>query len=141
MIIYTDGSCINKQGGYGFVVITENNVIEKYGRINGPCTNQIAELYAIYQALLFVDRQQPITIKSDSMYSILSLTNYIKRWKVNGYLTANNKPVKNKDLIANIDALLTESIQFEHVRAHSGIIYNERADYLANLGRKMIQFK
>lgn len=139
MLVYTDGSCSNKKGGYAFIVINDKDVVEKYDKMDGECTNNIAELTAIYQALLYVkDLDEKIIIRSDSEYAILSLTQYLKKWKLNGYKTANNQPIKNKALILSIDALLTTNIKFEHVRAHQGEQYNERADYLANLGRKLI---
>lgn len=138
IIVYTDGSCVNKVGGYAFIVI--NTYVEKYGKIEGNATNQIAELYAIYQALVYLEQNHKndnIIIRSDSMYSILCLTEYIKKWQVNGYMTANRKPIKNKELIITIYNILKtfNKLSFEHVYAHKGEEYNERVDKLANMGR------
>lgn len=136
IVIYTDGSCINKIGGFGYVILKNNQQIEKYDKIPFESTNQIAELYAIYQSLLYLnvnDYNKSILIKSDSNYSIKCLTEYINKWKNNGFKTINNEEVKNKELIISIDLLLKnfENVKFEHVYSHRGDKYNEIVDKLA----------
>ena len=143
IIIYTDGSSVNYVGGYGFVVLTNNGMIDPhFGHIDGHCTNQAAELSAIYHALNYIIKSElsmaikgKILIRSDSNYSIKSLTQYINTWKRNGYLTAEKEPIKNKELIINISNLLDQlNVKFEHVRSHEGEYYNEMADKLADQG-------
>jgi len=145
-VIYTDGSCIHKKGGLGFVVITNSemgtgdkvDIVDKYA-YPVPldiCTNQIAELYAILSAIATVDG--PLMIYSDSMYSIKSLTIWNKNWSKNGWKNSKGKPVANKEIIQSILGLMAgRDIQFKHVKAHNGDKYNEMADRLANYGREM----
>lgn len=146
-IIYTDGSSSLKErtAGYGIVGIDDDGSrIE----ISGPLpdkfeeqTNNQAELYAIFQSLVrFNDVEKPITIYTDSDYSIKCLTSYIHDWKKNNWKTSRGSDVANKVLIAAIDSMIeerakTNPVEFEHVSAHVGIEYNEKADALANLGR------
>jgi ribonuclease HI len=59
-------------------------------------------------------------------------TKWLKRWKANGWKTADKKPVKNDDLWRELDALLTRhEVSWRWVRGHSGHVENERVDALA----------
>lgn len=143
IVIYTDGSCIDYSGGFGIVIIdkTQTNIIERYGHIPDRCTNQVAELYAIKEAIFLMhdNKDKKILIKSDSMYSINCLTNYIHKWKKTGFKTAKNEPVKNLNIILQVYELIQnfQLLHFEHVYSHVGIEYNELADKLANKGREL----
>ena len=133
-IIYTDGSCINKKGGFAVVDVHNNNI--KYGPVpDNVCTNNIAELYAIYQAL--IDKIGcKITLYTDSNYSLSCLTKWANDWQKNGWKTSNNKDVANKKLIEDILHLIKlNNVSIFHVYGHSGNKYNEIADKYANIGR------
>jgi len=153
LIIFTDGACINNgknnaKGGIGiyFPGGELNNISHEF--INQPITNQRAELYAIYTALRQIVNKkykyEEIIIYSDSLYSIKSLTEWIKRWEQNGWITANNKPVQNLDIIRPIYNILMDkkyNIKFQHVRSHTKektfeAICNDKADRLACNGIK-----
>ncbi|HSW76715.1 MAG TPA: ribonuclease H family protein [Candidatus Saccharimonadales bacterium] len=145
IMIYTDGSCVKKIGGYSYIVLHQNNIVKQhYGRVPfDPCTNQIAELYAIKMALYHIHDNIHhcydgchIIIRTDSQYAIDCLTKWIIKWKTNGFLTFNKKPVKNKELIIQCVDLLSANITFEHVYAHRDDQYNNFADKIANLGRE-----
>lgn len=133
--IYTDGSCIDQIGGYGFIYIDED-ILPICGRVPiDPCTNQKAELYAIYKAIQFTNSSK-IHIYTDSMYSINCLTEWYKKWELNGWKTSGGKDVENQGLIKDILRLKQyKDIRFFHVKAHNGDEYNEWADRLANMGR------
>ena len=138
--VYTDGSCVKEGGGWGVVVVcptTLQVIAEYHGRPPyDPCTNNKAELYAIYAAISYLANYR-IHIFSDSQYSIKSLTTWIHNWKRNGWINSKGNPVENQDLIIAIDRLLqTSNVKFSYVKAHCGQIYNERADALANAGRE-----
>lgn len=135
--IYTDGSCVDKVGGYGYLYISDNEVTEYSGKVSDNCTNQIAELYAIMKALEDPPSQN-IDLYTDSKYAIGCLTEWHYNWKKNGWKNAKGKPVANQVLIKSILILLQDlDVKFYHVRAHKGDKYNERADKLANLGRNL----
>lgn len=144
VLIYTDGSSKDKKGGYGIVTLQLNNKYKEYcGYVPmSECTNQIAELYAIYYSLLLLTQQdinKNILIRSDSLYSIKCLTEYIYIWEKNGYKTSKGGPVQNLDLILKCIQILKifKNVQFEHVYSHEGEYYNEIVDKLANQGREM----
>ncbi len=143
VIFYSDGSSVNYVGGYGFVVLTMNedlsvNLIHQaFGHVYGHCTNVAAELYAIYYALKYLSKTdyKKILIRSDSETSIKSLTEWIHKWRKNGYLTVKKEPILNKDLIIDVSKLLEPlTVTFEHIISHEGEYYNEMADQLADKG-------
>lgn len=120
--IFTDGSAINNgksncKSGIGvFFGLNNSKNISK--EISG--TNQYAELLAIYHALNSVknDKYEKIFICTDSMYAINCITKWIKNWKKNNWKTAGKKDVKHKELIKQIDDLMTANVCFKHVRSH-----------------------
>lgn len=139
--VYTDGSCVKGYGGYGYVVIKEDNVESYCGEVpndkkTNKSTNQVAELFAIYMAIK--NTTGDMTIYTDSKYSIGCLSTWYLNWNKNGWKNAKGKPVKNSELIKSILKLLdNRNITFKHVKAHTGLsIYNSLADKLANEGRK-----
>ena len=114
IVIYTDGACtkngkIDSAGGYGVYVLSRLNASIK---VPGPTTNNICELMAINFALRWTYEQNhfnainSVEICTDSVYSMNCVTKWIHGWKQNNWRTANNKPVKNKELIVEIDELL-----------------------------------
>lgn len=133
--IWVDGSFRNGKAGYA--VVAETGVIH-YGSVSIP-TNNRGELTAILRALQLYP-QRPLTICSDSKYSINCLTEWLPVWRSRfgsnpkNWKTSTGEPVSNIDLLTDIEPLL-KSVKFEHVRAHQGITFNEMADYWANIGR------
>jgi ribonuclease HI len=129
--IYTDGSCINNGKSNaigGFAVYFPGgefkNIAEKYTR---HPTNQRCELTAIYRAIQ--ETQQhimaggKIEIYTDSEYSMKCLTNYCRKWCVNGWVKADKKPIENRDIIEPLWGFYSryyKNIGLTHVRAHTG---------------------
>jgi ribonuclease HI len=142
ILAYTDGSCKNKIGGYGLVLIVnpQSNILnnltfEDSGPIESPCTNQIAEIYAINRTLthLLEYKTQRIMIRTDSQFCIDCFTGYINTWKKNGFLLTDKTPVKNQQLIKDTYELYIQftKLSFEHIYSHCGEPYNEIVDKLA----------
>lgn len=147
--MYTDGSFIKNKDGVkcGYGVYFPNKEYETISKkfTHEPLTNQRAELYAILKGLLQIyksNKYENIIVYTDSMYSINSMTIWIKQWKQNGWKTAGNKPVLNQDIIMKLDKVLTMhkgEILFEHVKAHTSLkdkhsINNDIVDKLAKCG-------
>ncbi|KAL4070511.1 ribonuclease H-like protein [Scleroderma citrinum] len=144
-VVYCDGAC-KGNGQFGSVAgigvwwghNDPRNISE---RCPGDQTNNRAELVAIVRILETTPPlKRKLLIKTDSNYSIQCVTSWIFTWRQNGYLTSNGKPVKNRELIKYLVALLhtrqatSQIVEFEHVRGHIGIEGNEAADRLANMG-------
>ena len=138
-IIYTDGACSGNPGpgGWGAVILNEEkNEINISGK-ELSTTNNRMELTAPIMALRKVKKASRITIYTDSTYLKNGITTWIKNWEKNGWMSANKKPVKNKDLWIALNKLSKEQVvSWKRVKAHAGNKYNEIADKLATTAIK-----
>lgn len=142
--VFTDGACTGNgttgaRAGIGvfFGKKDPRNISE---RLRGQQTNNRAELTAICRAIEAVGPDANVTVMSDSMLCINTVTKWMKGWKKRGWRKADGKPVKNVDLVKRADALVRAhrgQLNFEHVKAHCGIFGNEQADRLASEGAAM----
>jgi ribonuclease HI len=93
------------------------------------------ELMAAISALEALKRPCSVDLHTDSEYVKNGITGWIKKWKQNGWRTADKKPVKNVDLWQRLDAALAQhDVRWHWVKGHSGHDMNERADELARAG-------
>ena len=132
--IYTDGACRGNpgKGGWGAIIINKNGkTIDLSGGKNQTTNNQM-ELMATIRALEYFKTKQDITIYTDSKYVKDGISSWINKWKINGWRTANKKPVKNKGLWIRLDKQIqNHNISWQWIRGHAGNKYNELADELA----------
>ncbi|KAF8347075.1 ribonuclease H-like domain-containing protein [Amanita rubescens] len=144
-VVYCDGSCKgNGQDGSvaGIGVWWGHNDRKNLSeRCPGDQTNNRAELIAIARVLETAEiKGIPLVIKTDSQYCIKCFKNWLKGWERNNFKTSKGDPVKNRDLIRYVQALIDyrgkcgQKIRLRHVRGHVGIAGNEGADALANRG-------
>lgn len=132
--IYTDGACAGNPGpgGWGALILEKGQERELYGG-EAETTNNRMEMIAAIEALRAT--RGPVVLYTDSQYLKQGVTDWMNRWKRNGWKTADRKPVKNQDLWMALDALLSErQVEWRWVRGHAGNAGNERADALARLG-------
>ena len=137
IIIYTDGACSGNpgNGGWGALVIKENNETELYGGEHFTTNNKM-ELTAVIKALEFIgDVTVPVEIYTDSQYVKNGITDWIFGWKKNGWRNSQKQPVKNKELWEKLDLLSGKlNISWNWVKGHNGHPENERVDELARRG-------
>ena len=136
VIIYTDGACRGNPGpgGWGALMIFGNHENERFGG-EKETTNNRMELTATIEALKALTRKCEVNLFTDSTYVKNGVQQWMEKWKINNWKTANRKPVKNRDLWERLDELTTlHDISWHWVKGHSGDIGNERADELANRG-------
>ena len=130
--IYTDGSCIGNPGKGGWAAIIINNGKKKI--ISGSenyTTNNRMEIIAVIKALNTIKLKQA-TIITDSQYVKNGIEVWIHKWKDNGWMTAEKKPVKNKDLWTKLDKIQkTKKIKWEWVKGHSSDKLNNEVDEIA----------
>ena len=141
VIIYTDGACSGNPGigGWGAVLIFLNNEIKEISGGNPYTTNNKMEMQAIIESLKHVKKNYRIKLYTDSLYVKNGITDWIKKWKVNGWKTANKEPVKNLELWLEMSKLAEErEIEWHWVKGHSGHKHNDRADFLARAEIKKI---
>ncbi len=93
------------------------------------------ELTAVLM-LLESHPDRPLLIQAEWL-AINIFTDLLNGWRKDGRRPANRRPLKNNDLIEQIDTLLYErdDIRWEWVKAHTGHLLNESADRLAGLAR------
>jgi ribonuclease HI len=139
-VAYTDGACINNPGGpagWSVILVAVDHLIdediregapriESYGHIPKSLntTNNRSEIAAVLAALCIAPRDQPLTIYSDSEYTI-KVAQGIYQIKANPDLW---------DLYRILLKKRTTPPTFVWVRGHVGHNQNERADELAGLG-------
>ena len=135
--IYTDGACSGNPGigGWGAIIINNNGKTIDLSGGKKQTTNNQMELTATIKSLEYLKTKQDIKIYTDSKYVKDGISSWINKLKINGWRTANKKPVKNKELWVQLDSLVSEhSIDWQWVRGHTGHPENEAADQLANTG-------
>ena len=136
--IHTDGACKGNPGpgGWGALLRSGNHEKELCGG-EPLTTNNRMELTAVIQALAALKRPCEVDLYLDSQYVRQGITEWISRWKANGWRTSAKQPVKNVELWQELDALASAAghrIRWHWVKGHAGHPGNERADALANLG-------
>ena len=131
--IYTDGSCIGNPGQGGWAaIIFKNNEKKILKGSKDLTTNNQMELTATIKALEYVSTKDKIQIYTDSKYVKQGITEWITKWKINGWKTSKKEEVKNKDLWLELDNLTSKnSIEWVWVKAHSDNDLNNEVDLLA----------
>jgi ribonuclease HI len=93
------------------------------------------EMMAVIRGLEALKRPASVEIISDSIYVGKGLSEWMPKWKLNGWRRREGgqlKPVKNEELWRQMDELLAKhQARFTHVRGHQGHPENERCDVLA----------
>lgn len=129
--ICIDGSCLGNgsehaSAGIGiyFGKNDKRNISKKIVSKN-KLTNNIAELIAMRETLLFIDKlscKSIWNIYSDSKYTIDCITKWAYKWRQKGWKTGLNKPVKNKKIIDNLNQLYERNKKYiiiKHIKAHT----------------------
>ncbi len=131
--IFTDGACSGNPGPGGWAAILRSGTHEKElsgGQVS--TTNNRMELTAVIRGLEALKRPTSVVIHTDSRYVMDGITQWMKRWKRNGWKTSDKKPVKNEELWRELDNLCERhDVHWRWIRGHSGHDENERVDALA----------
>jgi ribonuclease HI len=134
--IFTDGACSGNPGPGGWGAILRYGKHEK--EISGgeaETTNNRMEITAAIRALQSLTRPSEVIIHTDSRYLMDGATQWMKRWKRNGWKTADKKPVKNGELwLALEEAMAPHHVSWRWIKGHSDHVENARADALARAG-------
>jgi len=136
--LFADGACSGNPGPGGWAFILRHpdsgKEIERSGG-ERETTNNRMELTAVIHGLEALKRPTSVELITDSVYVGKGLTEWLPKWKSDGWRRREGKSlkeIKNEDLWRRLDELIARhQIKFTHVRGHTGHVENERCDTLA----------
>jgi len=139
IIVFTDGAAKGNPGpgGWGAIVATPEGRVRELGGRAIHTTNNQMEMTAPLEALRLV-RNAPgvVELHADSTYVIRGATQWIRNWQRRGWLTAEGKPVLNRELwealSEEIAARGRGGVKWHWVRGHTEVPGNERCDEIAS---------
>lgn len=126
--------------GSGKGTITVLKYVDAFASIAGEGTNNIAELTAAMEAIKFATSEglSRLCLITDSKYTVQSITEWIGKWKANGWTRADGTPIANRAIIQELDHYISMfkaaggKLVVEWVRGHNGDLGNTLADRYAN---------
>jgi hypothetical protein len=126
-----DGSSLGNPGPAGWAWVISEDCWDAGGWPSG--TNNLGELNAVLELLNATAQaglaDEDLHILADSQYAINVISKWSPGWKKRGWVKADKKPIKNLELIQEIDrAMQGRTVTFEWVKGHAGHPLNERAD-------------
>lgn len=133
--LITDGACLGNPGPGGWACILRYGKHKKelYGA-EPHTTNNRMELRAAVEGLRALKQPCEVEVVTDSEYLKNGITNWIRRWKQNGWLTAQKKPVANQDLWQQLDELAgRHKVRWTWTKGHASHADNNRCDELATM--------
>lgn len=136
--LFTDGACSGNPGpgGWAFILrhLRSGNEKRQSGAQRETTNNQM-ELMAVIEGLKALQRPCRVLLYTDSKYVGNGLTEWMPKWKSNGWTRRVGKkaaPIKNLELWKDLDQLLLRhSVEFSWVAGHSGHEENEECDTMA----------
>lgn len=134
-VIFTDGGCLGNPGvgGWAFLLSDGKNILHSESGNEKFTTNNRMELTAVTKALEYCQSAgvEEVAINTDSQYVKNGISFWIHNWKKNGWRTASNGPVKNKEYWIRLDQLnASMKVEWKWVKGHAGIDYNEKCDQM-----------
>lgn len=141
VLIWTDGACSGNPGpgGWGAILQARGQERELQGA-EPQTTNNRMEMMAAIAALEALKRPVLVRLHTDSAYLRNGVTQWIERWRRNGWRTAEGKPVANEDLWRRLElARAPHQVEWLWVKGHAGDPMNERADKLAREAVKTLR--
>ena len=131
--IATDGSCIGNPGpgGWACVLRCGEQTRELSGSDKETTSNRM-ELMAAIEGLRTLKAPCRVRLVSDSQYLKKGISEFLPRWKSNGWIKSNGEPVLNQDLWDQLDQIAQKhDIRWEWIGGHGDHADQNRADQLA----------
>jgi len=133
VLIITDGSCIGNPGPGGWACILRygGTTREIFGS-EAQTTNNRMELQAAVEGLSVLKERCDVEIVTDSNYLKNGITQWIHKWKLNGWRTGAKQAVANQDLWHDLDELAAKhAVKWAWTKGHASHSDNNRCDELA----------
>lgn len=129
--LITDGACLDNPGPGGWAALLRYNQHEKM--LSGSeslTTNNRMEIMAVIKGLELLKETCEVKVVVDSRYVMDAFEkNWLRNWHANGWKTAANKDVKNRDLWEQLEAQASRhKLKWTWVKGHAGHEDNERVD-------------
>ncbi|KAG8200427.1 hypothetical protein JTE90_000510 [Oedothorax gibbosus] len=145
VVVFTDGASAqngrkNAQAGIG-VYWGPSHPLNASKRLTGRQTNNRAEIqaavYALNQARQIGARK--VKLYTDSQFLIHGITDWIHKWKKNGWKLVTGEPVVNKEDFLELEAVSQGiEVDWTYVKAHAKNRGNDEADRLAVDGSRLV---
>lgn len=138
--LFTDGGCSGNPGPGGWAFILRHPASGKEMERSGgeeETTNNRMELLSVIKGLEALKRRSHVELFTDSEYVRLGLSQWMPKWKANGWKRKANSygkggELKNLELWQELDRLVAQhDVKFNRVAGHSGHPENDRCDVLA----------
>jgi len=131
--IITDGSCLGNPGRGGWACILRFNEHKRELFGHAPhTTNNRMELTAAIEGLKALKEPCEVEVITDSEYLKNGISSWIANWKRRGWMTTEKKPVVNRDLWEELDALAAKhQTRWSWTKGHASHADNNRCDELA----------
>ncbi|MFO0562411.1 MAG: RNase H family protein [Polyangiales bacterium] len=135
---WTDGSgnTAERPGGAGIVIARGGVVLAEWAEGIDRASNNSAELWAIGRALQLVDEswgsRVRLVVFSDSQWAISAVDPH-STWRLDARKRSTTIALAVRKRVAAMPRLT-----FQHVKGHTGLPFNERADELAGAARKRV---
>ena len=132
--VFTDGSCEGNPGpgGWGFVWVEDNQIVEERYGSEAPTTNNRMELSALVEAYKLLPEDTRVRVYSDSQLCVKTVNEWAAGWERRGWRRKSG-PIANLELVKRLYALANAhpGVELQWIRAHEGSRWNEYADALA----------
>jgi ribonuclease HI len=136
--LFTDGACSGNPGPGGWAYILQHPASGRVCDASGAetlTTNNRMELTGVIEGLASLKRPCRVVLVTDSTYVGKGLTEWMPRWKAQGWRRKEGKsfkPVVNLDLWQRLDELLAiHRVEVSFVLGHTGHPENEACDRMA----------
>ena len=132
--LITDGACLGNPGKGGWASILRFGPHKKeiFG-CEPHTTNNRMELRAAIEGLRMLKERGEVEVVTDSEYVLKGITLWVPNWKKRNWMTAQKKPVINRDLWEELDEQVARhAAQWVWTKGHASNEDNNRADELAS---------
>ena len=139
MEIYTDGSFKEGRGAWAYVFVKNGELVREDSAALRKTSSNRMEFQAAIEALKVLPEKSKAIVYTDSQILVDIMNNKISQWRAADWVKSKGQPIPNVDLIQELDQHNQKhSIQWQWVRGHAGIKFNERCDELCIRARTVV---
>ena len=132
--LFTDGGARPNPGpgGWGAVLVENNEIIKSLHGHNPETTNNRMELTALIEGIKLLPIDSKTAVYSDSELCVNTINQWAPNWERNNWKKKSG-PIKNLELVKELYALCKErpGVKLSWVKAHNGWRWNEYVDALS----------